>query len=125
MCDITNIIYNILWKNPYRLPFVRLGSLISLEGGRMVRLLLLTVVTSVTIMLLNVMIICAKNFKGPVNQIFRYNIDSNLRFLLHINNIVMRPCSSINKFYKLNNILPVNIMRNIYLFMNQCFNMDV
>lgn len=45
--------------------------------------------------------------------------DSNFKWNLHINNIVMRLRSSLHKFYKLKNILPVNISRNIYLALYQ------
>jgi len=40
-------------------------------------------------------------------------IDSNLRWNIHIN-IVMRLRSVVFKFYKLNKILPVEVVRTVY-----------
>jgi len=41
-------------------------------------------------------------------------IDSNLRWNIHIDNTVMRLRSVIFKFYKLNKILPMEVMRTVY-----------
>jgi hypothetical protein len=41
-------------------------------------------------------------------------IDSNLRWNIHIENTVMRLRSVIFKFYKLNKILPMEVMRTVY-----------
>ena len=62
---------------------------------------------------------CKKISRVQSTRYLGITFDSNFKWNLHINNIVMRLRSSLYKFYKLKNILPVNILRNIYLALYQ------
>lgn len=58
--------------------------------------------------------LCKKMSRVQSTKYWGITFVSNLRWNLHKNNILKRLRSAINKFYKLKNILPINILRNIY-----------
>lgn len=59
--------------------------------------------------------ICKSIPKVLFTRYLGITFDENLRWNVHIDNIVMRLRMSMYKFYKLKDIFPINIVRNIYL----------
>lgn len=59
--------------------------------------------------------ICKSISKVPFTRYLGITYDENLRWNVHVDNIVMRLRISVYKFCKLKDIFPINIVRNIYL----------
>jgi len=57
--------------------------------------------------------ICKSISKVPFTRYLGITYDENLRWNVHIDNIVMRLRISVYKFCKLKDIFPINIVRNI------------
>jgi len=63
--------------------------------------------------------ICKSISKVPFTRYLGITYDENLRWNVHIDNIVMRLRISVYEFCKLKDIFPINIVRNIYLSLYQ------